>query len=156
MATGYGDFYAATVVDNYDPLGQNRLSVMVPEIFAETPVWAVASITDGSGLPSVGDSVWVSFEAGNSDHPVWQRTEGGDTQGAARSYPGKYHGRVVDNVDPMQERRLNVLVPEIDGSPMWASAGAEVEQLDTPELDTGVWIEFEYGDPAHPRWVGLS
>ena len=156
MATGYGDFYAATVVDNNDPLGQNRLSVMVPEIFAETPVWAVASITDSSGLPSVGDSVWVSFEAGNSDHPVWQRPEGGDTQGAARSYSGKYHGRVIDNVDPMQERRLNVLVPEIDESPMWASAGAEVEHLDTPELDTGVWIEFEYGDPAHPRWVGLS
>ena len=156
MVSGYGGTYAATVIDNTDPAGQCRLHVLVPDIFAETPVWAAASITDDSDPPAVGESVWVSFEAGNSDHPVWQRPEGGDTQGAARSYSGKYHGRVIDNVDPMQERRLNVLVPEIDESPMWASAGAEVEHLDTPELDTGVWIEFEYGDPAHPRWVGLS
>jgi hypothetical protein len=155
MVTGYGDFYAATVVDNYDPFGQNRLNVMVPEIFAETPVWAVASITDESGLPDVGDAVWVSFEAGNSDRPVWQRPAGTGVRAEPRSYVGKYHGRVVDNMDPIQERRLNVLIPEIDESPMWAAPGSEVEHLDAPGLDAAVWIEFEYGDPAYPRWVGL-
>lgn len=160
MVTGYGGTYAATVVDNYDPLGQNRVSVMVPEIFAETPVWAAASITDDSGLPAVGDSLWISFEHGDSDYPVWQRPEHSDAYGDSqhepdRNYQGKYHGRVIDNVDPLQERRLHVVVPEIDESPAWATAGSEVDHLDVPELDTAVWIEYEYGDPAYPRWVGL-
>jgi len=158
MVTGYASTYAATVVDNYDPVGQNRLNVMVPEVFAETPVWAAASITDDLGLPAIGDSVWVSFEHGDSDYPVWQRPQRSDTddaQGAGRKYPGKYHGRVIDNIDPLQERRLHVVVPELDESPAWATAGSEVEHLDVPELDTPVWIEYEYGDPAYPRWVGL-
>ena len=155
MVKGYGGTYAATVIDNNDPGGLRRMHVLVPEIFAETPVWASASITDDSELPAVGDSVWVSFEAGDSDYPVWQRPAGGETPGDSHSYLGKYHGRVINNIDPLDERRVEVLVPDIGESPAWATAGSEVEHLEVPELDTAVWIEYEYGDPAYPRWVGL-
>ena len=155
MVTGYGDSYRGSVVDDLDPLGQRRLHVLVPEIFGETPVWAAASITDDSGQPGVGESVWITFEHGDTDYPVWQRSEGGDTQGAARSFSGKYRGQVIDNQDPQQQRRLQVLVPEVDSSSAWATAGAEVEHLDLPDVGGEVWIEYEYGDPAYPRWVGL-
>jgi hypothetical protein len=158
MVMGYGGTYLGSVVDDQDPFGQRRLHVLVPEIFAETPVWAAASITDDSGQPGLGDSVWISFEHGDSDYPVWQRPTGGDTpedtQGT-RNYAGKYHGRVINNDDPLQERRVQVQVPEVDQSAAWATAGSEVEHLDVPEVDTEVWIEYEYGDPAYPRWVGL-
>jgi hypothetical protein len=50
---------------------------------------------------------------------------------------------------------LQVSVPEVDPLPAWATAGSEVEHLDLPEVDSEVWIEYEYGDPAYPRWVGL-
>ena len=155
MVTGYGGSYLGSVVNDQDPLDQRRLHVLVPEIFAETPVWAAASITDDLGQPSVGDTVWVSFEHGDTDYPVWQRPEGGDTQGEARSYPGKYRGRVINKDDPIQERRLQVIVPELDESAAWAIAGSEVADLEVPEVDTEVWIEYEYGDPEYPRWVGL-
>jgi hypothetical protein len=155
MVTGYGGSYLGSVVNDQDPLDQRRLHVLVPEIFAETPVWAAASITDDLGQPSVGDTVWVSFEHGDTDYPVWQRPEGGDTQGEARSYPGKYRGRVINKDDPIQERRVQVIVPELDESAAWAIAGSEVADLEVPEVDTEVWIEYEYGDPAYPRWVGL-
>jgi len=156
MVTGYGGTYLGSVVDDQDPLGQRRLNVLVPEIWDESPVWAAASITDDSGQPGVGDSVWISFEHGDTDYPVWQRPEGGgDTEGDARSYPGKYHGRVINNDDPLQARRVQVRVPDVGESDAWATAGSEVEHLDVPEVDTEVWVEYEYGDPAYPRWVGL-
>ena len=153
---GYGGTYAATVTDNMDPIGERRMQVLVPEIFDTTPVWAAASITDDSELPAVGDTVWVSFEAGDSDYPVWQRPQGGDAPDNSRSYVGKYHGRVINNMDPLDQRRVEVMIPEIGDTPAWATAGSEVEHLDVPELDTLVWIEFEYGDPAYPKWVGLA
>ena len=132
------------------------MQVLVPEIFDTTPVWARASITDDSELPAVGDTVWVSFEAGDSDYPVWQRPQGGDAPDNSRSYVGKYHGRVINNMDPLDQRRVEGMIPEISDTPAWATAGSEVEHLDVPELDTLVWIEFEYGDPAYPKWVGLA
>ena len=154
MVTGFGGTYLGSVIDDNDPLMQRRLQVLVPEIWAETPVWAAASISDDCGQPAVGESVWISFEHGDSDYPVWQRPDsGGDTDN--RNYPGKFRGRVIDNNDPMHERRLHVHVPDVHDSPAWAAAGSEVAQLDIPELDTEVWIEYEYGDPAYPRWVGL-
>jgi hypothetical protein len=155
MVTGYGGTYRGSVINDIDPLGQHRLEVLVPEVYADAAVWAAASTTDDSGLPSVGESVWVSFEHGETDYPVWQRAEGADGPGEGGGYPGKYHGRVTDNNDPVQERRLQVMVPDVDSSPAWATAGSEVEHLDLPEIDCEVWIEYENGDPAYPRWVGL-
>ena len=40
---GYGGTYAATVIDNMDPIGERRLHVLVPEIFDTTPVWGPIS-----------------------------------------------------------------------------------------------------------------
>ena len=48
------------------------------------------------------------------------------------------------------------VVPVLDESAAWAIAGSEVADLEAPQVDTEVWIEYEYGDPAYPRWVGLA
>jgi hypothetical protein len=156
MVTGYGGTYLASVIDDRDPLEQRRLNVLVPEIWGDASLWAAASITDDSRQPAVGDSVWISFEHGDTDYPVWQRPEGGATHDEARNYVGKYRGRVIDIDDPMQERRLQVIVPEVDESAAWATAATEVADLDVPEIDREVWIEYEHGDPMYPRWVGLT
>jgi hypothetical protein len=156
MVTGYGGTYLGSVIDDQDPLDQRRLHVLVPEIWGEEPLWAAASITDDSGKPAVGDSVWVSFEHGDTDYPVWQRPEGGAAHGEARNYLGKYRGRVINIDDPLQERRLQVIVPEVDESLAWATAGPEVADHDVPDIDREVWIEYEQGDPMYPQWVGLT
>jgi hypothetical protein len=111
VVTGYGGTFRATVVDDADPMQQSRLQVVVPDVYGDSvPVWAVASRTDdSSGSPAIGDLVWVSFEHGDTDYPVWQADQGAD-QGVppAGGYVGKYRAVVVDNMDPQQERRLEV------------------------------------------------
>ena len=159
VVTGYGGTFRATVVDDADPMQQSRLQVVVPEVYGDSvPVWAVASRTDDSNSPAIGDLVWVSFEHGDSDYPVWQADQGAD-QGvpAAGGYVGKYRGIVVDNLDPQQERRLEVTVPDVYAYPAWATPGVDDNPYDDPPaIGTEVWIEYECGDPAFPRWVGLA
>jgi hypothetical protein len=76
-------------------------------------------------------------------------------------YYGKYRGRVVDNSDPQQLGRLRAHVPEVLGDvdsgwalPCVPYAGDGSGQYTIPEPGTGVWIEFEAGDPSRPIWSG--
>lgn len=73
---------------------------------------------------------------------------------------GKYRGTVSDNDDPTSRGRLKVKVPAVLGDvEVWAMpcvpyAGNGVGFYSLPEPDTGVWIEFEAGDPSYPIWTG--
>ena len=160
MVTGYGGTYRATVVDDADPAQQHRLQVVVPEVYADASVWAAASLPAGpTGLmPAVGDLVWISFEHGDTDYPVWERDPSADESAdATAGYIGKYRGVVVANDDPMQQRRVEVTVPEVDPAPAWAQpAGDDVEHTESPAIGVEVWVEYDNGDPAYPRWVGLA
>ena len=159
MVTGYGGTYRAVVVDDADPLQQYRLGVVVPDVYGETPVWAVALWLEdpAPALPAIGDLVVVSFEQGDTDYPIWQRdtsgAEGGNTTGG---YVGRYRGVVVGNDDPIQENRLEIMVPDVDSNPAWATPSDDVRYVDIPDVGSEVWIEYENGDPAYPRWIGLA
>ncbi|MCP3911605.1 MAG: baseplate assembly protein [Actinomycetia bacterium] len=73
---------------------------------------------------------------------------------------GKYRGTVVANNDDNQQGRLKVSVPAVlDTAELWAMpcvpyAGAGVGLFALPESGTGVWVEFEGGDPSYPIWTG--
>ena len=75
-------------------------------------------------------------------------------------YFGKYRGTVVDNSDSTGRGRLQVQVPAVLGDlEVWAMpcvpyAGNGVGFYSLPESGTGVWVEFEGGDPSYPIWVG--
>ncbi len=80
-----------------------------------------------------------------------------------RRYYGKYRGSVVDNADPEQLGRLKLCVPSVLGEEVvtgWAMpcapfGGADDQgQFFVPDVDAGVWVEFEEGDPEFPIWVG--
>lgn len=68
--------YRATVVDNNDPESRLRLRVRVPALTGDAvvgwvwpclPAVAPADVV----LPQPGDGVWVMFEGGEPDYPVW-------------------------------------------------------------------------------------
>jgi hypothetical protein len=73
---------------------------------------------------------------------------------------GKYRGKVVDPVDPLQLGRIVALVPAISEMPLsWASpavpyAGKGVGFFAIPPVGANVWIEFEGGDANYPIWTG--
>ncbi|MFI6879963.1 phage baseplate assembly protein V [Streptomyces sp. NPDC050400] len=76
-------------------------------------------------------------------------------------YLGKFRGRVVDNNDPLHLGRVTVEVPDVLGNeastwalPCLPFTGPEAGQFVVPSQGTGVWVEFEQGDPSFPVWTG--
>ena len=80
-----------------------------------------------------------------------------------RRFHGKYRGFVVDNADPEQLGRLRLSVPSLLGEEVvtgWAMPCVPFGGLANqglyfvPEVEAGVWVEFEEGDLEFPIWVG--
>jgi uncharacterized protein involved in type VI secretion and phage assembly len=163
MASGFGGRYQGSVVDDADPIGEHRLRVIVPEVWGtEAGAWAVPSLPPGgAATPAVGDLVWVTFEGGDTDYPIWDAGAAPDPDAVpADGHVGRYRALVADNVDPMEEHRLNVKIPEVlgDDTTAWAKAAPDLAAAESavPDIGTEVWIEFESGDPNHPIWVGVA
>ena len=78
VATSYFGKYRGIVTDVDDPNNQCRIRATVPAVLGEQACgWAlpVAPFAgDGHGmvmLPKVGSGVWIEFEAGRLDNPLW-------------------------------------------------------------------------------------
>jgi uncharacterized protein involved in type VI secretion and phage assembly len=74
---------------------------------------------------------------------------------------GKYRGVVTDTKDPLNIGRIRAQVPDITGmnETGWAMpcapfGGKNMGFFALPQVKTGVWIEFEQGDPDSPIWSG--
>jgi uncharacterized protein involved in type VI secretion and phage assembly len=70
--------YRGTVLNNSDPLKKGRLLVKVPDVSGFLPTgWAepclpAAGMQNGLfALPPIRSLVWVEFERGEADHPIW-------------------------------------------------------------------------------------
>lgn len=81
MSSGprYYGKYRATVLNNLDPQSQGRILVQLGDRYGAFPsTWAMPSFGfAGKGmagivaLPQVASMVWVEFEAGDPDYPIW-------------------------------------------------------------------------------------
>jgi hypothetical protein len=76
-------------------------------------------------------------------------------------YYGKYRGKVANNIDPVNQGRIQVTCPDIlgEGRQSWAMpctpyAGKNVGLFAVPPEKANVWVEFEAGDPNHPIYSG--
>lgn len=75
--------YKGLVVDNNDPKNLGRLRLKIPSILGEDMVsgWAMPCLPYGGAndqgfffIPEVGAGVWVEFEEGNLEYPIWVGT----------------------------------------------------------------------------------
>jgi uncharacterized protein involved in type VI secretion and phage assembly len=70
--------YRGSVLNNVDPMQMGRLMVQVPDVLGAIPSsWAMpcvpaAGIQMGAWfIPPIGAGVWVEFEQGDTDYPIW-------------------------------------------------------------------------------------
>jgi hypothetical protein len=70
--------YRGTVFNNVDPMLMGRIQAIVPGVLGVIPTsWAmpcfpVAGIQNGVfALPIIGSAVWIEFEQGDPDYPIW-------------------------------------------------------------------------------------
>lgn len=73
----YWGKYRGKVVDNVDPLAMGRLLIEVPQVAATAVNWAMPCVPYAGfqvgffAMPEIGANVWVEFEGGNPDSPIW-------------------------------------------------------------------------------------
>ena len=77
-------------MDNLDPLFQARLMLEVPDVLGDIPTtWALPCLPATGkqmgvfALPPIGATLWVEFEQGNPDYPIWT----GGFWGSAETVP---------------------------------------------------------------------
>lgn len=84
-----------------------------------------------------------------------------DTRATVQRYYGKYRATCMNNIDPMQQGRIQVVVPDVStvipsswAMPCFPVSGIQNGVFTVPPIGAGVWVEFEQGDPDYPIWVG--
>ena len=70
--------YRGTVINNVDPMQMGRIQAMVPDVSNLIPTsWAMpctpvgGMLTGMFAVPPIGAGVWVEFEQGDPDYPIW-------------------------------------------------------------------------------------
>lgn len=66
--------YRGVVTNNADLSGLGRLKARVPDVMGDIEtVWAMPCVVtvDCLPVPAVGAGVWIEFERGDPDFPIW-------------------------------------------------------------------------------------
>ena len=81
--------YRGTVINNIDPQMRGRLNCMVPDVYSVIPsTWAepCTPLAGPTGppmgvylVPPIGAGVWIEFEHGDPDYPIWVGCRWGST-----------------------------------------------------------------------------
>ena len=77
MENRYFGKYRAEVVNNDDPRSEGRLEVRVAGVMGQETLWALPCVPYAGkdigffAMPPVGARVWVEFEGGDTDYPIW-------------------------------------------------------------------------------------
>lgn len=137
-ATRFYGKYRGAVINNIDPQGVGRLLVQVPDVSGVgISSWAMPCFpytgrkSGWYAVPQIGAGVWVEFEAGNPDFPIWTGCWYGDSSelpAAASAAPPILPSVVIAS------QALNVIelndVPGTGGIILKCRSGAKLEITD--------------------------
>jgi hypothetical protein len=87
--------------------------------------------------------------------PVQATTGAGESSAPVHAGCGVHRASVVDDDDPNQLRRLQVVVPGVHREPVWALPCMSPGHRVSPAVGDVVWVTFEQGDVNVPVWLGV-
>lgn len=135
--------------------------------------YLVSRRDDGASVIEFGDGVNGQRPRANGSIGVRYRQGGGHTsvllqqgrviidtdenEGPSRPAGGVHAAVVLDDTDPLEQRRLFVRVPGISADEgVWAAACLPVAgTTEAPAIGDSVWVGLESCDPSRPVWLGL-
>jgi uncharacterized protein involved in type VI secretion and phage assembly len=137
--------YRGTVVNNVDPLQRGRIQALVPDVsgFALSS-WAEPCNPFGGmqtgmfSVPLIGAGVWIEFEQGDADAPIWVGTywgNGAEVPALARLIPPAVPGVAFQT--PLQNGIVVSDVPGATGGILLKSATGATIMVN----DTGIIIQ---------------
>lgn len=78
MTERYYGKYRGSVINNVDPMVTGRIQAIVPDVSSVAltswamPCFPMAGIQTGNvAVPPIGAGVWIEFERGDPDYPIW-------------------------------------------------------------------------------------
>ena len=152
--------YRGTVVNNVDPAQLGRIMAMVPDVNGTTPTaWALPCMPIAGNqhgiyvLPNIGDTVWIEFEQGDREHPIWV---GGFWSSAAQVPQVALAGNVVNPSIVIQTpSQQGVVVSDMSPSP--TTGGVVLHSANGASIvvnDAGIFISN--GKGATINMVGAT
>lgn len=146
--------YRGTVTDIQDPLMIGRVRTKVPDILGDLESgWAMPCAPfGGSGmgffaLPKVGAGVWVEFEHGDPDYPIWT----GCWFGSVADMPSDLLAPPYKKVLLMTEGGHSIVLddtPGIGGITLKTSGGQKIVMNATGiEIDNGLGAKIKMTGP---------
>ena len=154
MSEKYYGKYRGTVTDIQDPLMIGRIQAKVPDVLGDqNSGWAMPCAPfGGSGmgffaLPAVDAGVWIEFEHGDADYPIWS----GCWFGSLAEVPPILLAPPYKKLMIKTEGGNSILLddtPGIGGITLETSGGQKIKILGTGiEIDNGMGAAMKLTGP---------
>jgi uncharacterized protein involved in type VI secretion and phage assembly len=131
--------YRGTVVTNVDPEQMGRIQAQVIDVLGDTPSsWAMPSLPLAGSqvghyvIPPVGAGVWIEFEQGDKNYPIWS----GCWWGSSSEVPSQAlaGSPAQPNIVLQTQGQHSIVLSDLPGGPgitLSTAAGAKIEINDT-------------------------
>ena len=132
--------YRGTVTNNVDPMQMGRIQAIVPDVAGMVPSTWVMPCLPVTGLnmglfsiPPLGSGVWIEFERGDLDYPIWV----GGFWGSASETPAlaKTVQPTVAGITLQTTLRNGIVISDVPGPTggiqIQTSSGAMISVTDT-------------------------
>lgn len=139
--------YRGFVINNVDEEGLNRLTVLVPQI-DQAPLFDLAFPASSWGgknygqqmLPQIGDMVWVEFEFGNIDNPIWSHSSFGEEEIPVEFNNPNIYGFKTPNgtlvlIDDNKDKELIKI--QLNSTKDWINISKDTVEIESKKIKLG-------------------